>query len=271
MAKIDLTSLEWRELVFQGKNHEYGAYKMRSESESRHNKAMLIIATIVIVGVNVPRFLDLVKPKESVIVFDDPVMTFTQLKPEEEKIVKTEPLAPPPNAFIKTIKFTIPKILDDSKVNEKDEMQSQTVLNNTNALISRFNEIGTPGGTVEKKDFIETVTGNGNGDVIYTNIEQMPVFPGGDQELLNYIGKNLRYPVISQEMGIQGKVILRFVVAKSGFVDKIEVLRPLDEACNNEAVRVVKTLPKFIPGKQNGVNVSVWFTIPITFKLDNAN
>lgn len=268
MAKIDLTSSEWRELVFQGKNHEYGAYKMRSESESRHNKAMLIIAAVVIVGVNVPRLLDLVKPKERVIVFDDPVMKFTQLKPEESP-VKPEPVAQPPAAFIKTIRFVAPKVTDDVNVDEnKDVMRTQDQLKITNAVISTIDENGSAKGTVFRDQLKESAPVEKE-EVIPTHIEQMPVFPGGDQELLNYIGKNLRYPTISQEMGVQGKVILRFVVSKTGYVDKVEVLRPLDDACNNEAIRVVKKLPKFIPGKQNGVNVSVWFTLPITFKLDN--
>jgi protein TonB len=103
---------------------------------------------------------------------------------------------------------------------------------------------------------------------VYTVIEQMPQFPGGEAELLNYINKNIKYPVIAQENGVQGKVILRFVVSKSGTVDKVEVIRSLDPACDKEAVRVVKTLPRFIPGKQNGVNVSVWYTLPVTYRLE---
>ena len=270
MAKIDLTSSEWRELVFQGKNHEYGAYKMRSESESRHNKAMLIIAAVVIVGVNVPRFMDLVKPKERAFVFEDP-MKFAQLKPEKENEIKTEPVAPPPPAYIESIRFVTPKVTDDINVDEKkDAMLTQADLNKSTAVISFITEKGTPGGK-ELRTEIENITGPvaNEGADIPTHIEQMPQFPGGEQELLNYIGKNINYPAISMEMGVQGKVILRFVVTKTGAVDKVEVLRPLDAACNNEAIRVVKMLPKFIPGKQNGTNVSVWFTLPITFKIDN--
>jgi len=86
--------------------------------------------------------------------------------------------------------------------------------------------------------------------------------------LMSYIAKNLKYPVIAQENGIQGKVILRFVVSKTGVVDKIEVVRSLDPACDKEAVRVVRTLQRWIPGKQNGVNVSVYYTLPIAFKLE---
>ncbi len=101
----------------------------------------------------------------------------------------------------------------------------------------------------------------------YDMVEQMPQFPGGPAELLKYIAKNLKYPIIAQENGIQGKVILRFVVNAKGYVEDIKVLRSLDPYCDKEAVRVVKSLPQWIPGKQNGRNVPVYYTCPIVFKL----
>ena len=102
---------------------------------------------------------------------------------------------------------------------------------------------------------------------IFTVIEQMPQFPGGEKELMNFISTNLVYPGRALRDGIQGKVICRFVVTKTGRVESPEVVRSLDPACDKEAIRVLKSLPWFIPGRQNGVNVSVWYTVPITFKL----
>ena len=109
---------------------------------------------------------------------------------------------------------------------------------------------------------------NKESEKTYTVIEQMPQFPGGEQALLNFINKNLKYPENAQKNGMQGKVILRFVVTKTGNVDRVEVVRSVHRDLDNEAIRVVKLLPKFIPGKQNGVNVSVWYTIPIDYKLE---
>ena len=105
-------------------------------------------------------------------------------------------------------------------------------------------------------------------DEIYTLAEKMPIFPGDDYELLKFISRNLKYPTIAKENGIQGSVIIRFVITKTGSIDKVEVARSLDSACDNEAIRVVKLLPKWTPGQQNGVPVSVWYTIPIKFKLE---
>ena len=101
----------------------------------------------------------------------------------------------------------------------------------------------------------------------YDAVEQMPTFPGGEAELMKFIRDNLRYPLTAKKEGIQGRVILRFVVTKTGAIDNITVLRSLDPACDEEAIRLIKSMPKWIPGKQNGNNVPVYFTLPVVFKL----
>ena len=104
-------------------------------------------------------------------------------------------------------------------------------------------------------------------DKVFTNVEQMPKFPGGDAELYKFISNHLNYPVMAIEDGIQGKVVVQFVVAKDGSIGKAKVVRNLSPDCDNEAIRVCKKLPKFIPGKQNGQPVNVWYTLPVTFML----
>jgi len=105
------------------------------------------------------------------------------------------------------------------------------------------------------------------GNNIYSVIEVIPEFPGGEEKLLKFINKNLKYPEISKANHIQGRVILRFVVNSMGNVEKAEVIRSLDPECDKEALRVINSLPTWIPGRQNGVNVSVWYTLPINFSL----
>lgn len=97
----------------------------------------------------------------------------------------------------------------------------------------------------------------------------MPEYPGGRAAMMKYIGKMMKYPTIAMENGIEGKVILRFVVLPTGEIGNVEVLRSLDPTCDKEAVRVVQGMPKWIPGKQNGTAVSVYFTLPIAFKLNS--
>ncbi len=98
-------------------------------------------------------------------------------------------------------------------------------------------------------------------------VDRMPQFPGGNAALLKYISSNLNYPTVAAENGIQGRVLLRFVVSKTGNIENIQVLRSPDPSLEQEAIRVVKSMPKWVPGEKNGENVSVYFTLPITFRL----
>jgi periplasmic protein TonB len=265
MAKIDLTSFEWRELVFQGKNKEYGAYKLRSDSDKRHNIAMIIIAVVAVVGFSLPKLIEMATPKQKIVNVDVMKMSTLDKAVVKNDVKKVEPVAPPP-ALKSSIKFVAPVIAKDEEV--KEEFKSQEQLTNTKVAISIADVKGNDEKGKDIADIKQAVTQVEEPDHVYQVIEQMPQYPGGESELMSYIAKNLKYPVIAQENGIQGKVILRFVVSKSGVVDKIEVVRSLDPACDKEAVRVVKTLQRWIPGKQNGVNVSVYYTLPIAFKLE---
>jgi protein TonB len=267
MAKIDLTSFAWRELVFQGKNKEYGAYQMRSESDRRHNVSMIIVTVVAVVGFSLPRLIEIVKPKQKDIMTE--VTTLSKLEKAEVKndIKKPDAVEPPP-ALKSSIRFTAPVIKKDEEVKDEEQMKSQEQLTNTKVAISVADVKGVDNGKIDIADVKQAVTQTVEEEKVYQVIEQMPQFPGGEQELLNYINKNIKYPVIAQENGIQGKVILRFVVSKTGAVDRVEVVRSLDPACDKEAIRVVKSLPHFIPGKQNGMNVAVWYTLPVTYKLE---
>ena len=102
---------------------------------------------------------------------------------------------------------------------------------------------------------------------VFAYVEQMPSFPGGETALMKYIAENLRYPSAAQDQGIQGLVILRFVVTGTGDVGEVQVIKSLDPSCDREAVRVVKSLPRFHPGRQQGKPVNVWFQLPVRFQL----
>ncbi|MBQ7851950.1 MAG: energy transducer TonB [Muribaculaceae bacterium] len=105
---------------------------------------------------------------------------------------------------------------------------------------------------------------------VYTAVEQMPQFPGGEAELMKYISNNIKYPTMAMENNIQGRVVVQFVVTKTGKIGEVKVVRSKDPDLDKEAVRIVKSLPNFIPGKMNGQAVSVWYTLPITFKLQGV-
>lgn len=98
-------------------------------------------------------------------------------------------------------------------------------------------------------------------------VEEMPQFPGGDAALMKYLRDNISYPQRAVEKGIQGRVVVQFVVTKTGEIGEVKVIRGVDSDIDNEAIRLCKSLPKFIPGKMNGQVVDVWYTLPVTFAL----
>ena len=104
-------------------------------------------------------------------------------------------------------------------------------------------------------------------DGAYQKVDVMPVFPGGDAALLKFIADSTHYPKDAKEKGIQGKVLARFMVKKDGSVSDVSIMQKASPSLDNEAIRVVKLLPKFTPGKLNGKTVPVWFMVPINFTL----
>ena len=153
-------------------------------------------------------------------------------------------------------------------IRKDEEVVSQDELTNSNVSISISDVKGNDESGKDIADVKQTVTQEVEGEKVYSVVEQMPQFPGGESALMSSISQNLAYPTIAQENGIQGKVILRFLVGVDGTILNITVVRSLDPACDKEAIRLIKLLPKFIPAKQNGINVPVWYTLPIAFKLE---
>jgi protein TonB len=105
--------------------------------------------------------------------------------------------------------------------------------------------------------------------VIFQVVEKMPSFPGGDAALFKFLGENVKYPVIAQENGVQGRVICQFVVNRDGSIVDVEVVRSVDASLDKEAIRVIKSMPKWSPGQQRGKPVRVKYTLPVNFKLQN--
>ena len=152
---------------------------------------------------------------------------------------------------------------------DEDQMKSQDELNASKTSISiadvKGNDEEHGADIADLKQVV--VQAKEEPDQVFDMVEQMPTFPGGQEELMKYIGKNLRYPAIAQENGIQGRVICQFVVGKDGQVRDVVVVRTLDPSCDKEAIRVLSGMHKWIPGKQNGKAVSVKYTVPIVFRL----
>ena len=270
MAKIDLTSSEWCQLIFEGKNQAYGAYKMRANSTKRHNLAMFAVLVIALIGFTIPTLLKLATPKQKEVMTE--VTTLSKLEEPEikqEEMKRVEPVAPPPPALKSSIKFTAPVIKKDEEVHEDNEIKSQEELTSTKVAISIADVKGNDEENgADIADLKQVVTqAEPEPEKVFDMVEQMPAFPGGMHESMVYLRKNIKYPTIAQENGTQGRVIIQFVVERDGTISDVRVARGVDPYLDKEAVRVVKSMPKWIPGKQNGKAVRVKFTVPVMFRL----
>lgn len=270
MAKIDLTSQEWCEMIFEGKNKAYGAYSMRKNFARRLNFSVILVLVVAAVGFSIPTLIKMATPKQKEVMTEvTQLSSLEQPEVKQEEIKKVEPVAPPPPALKSSIKFTAPVIKKDEEVNEEDEIKSQEELTESKVTIS----IADVKGTDEEHgqdiaDLQQIVTqAPAEEEKVFDMVEQMPQFPGGPAEMMKYIQQNLRYPTIAQENGVQGRVSCQFVVGPDGSIRDIVVVRGVDPYLDKEAIRVIQSMPKWIPGKQNGKAVSVKYTLPIMFRL----
>lgn len=274
MAKeVKLNSSDWCDLVFDGKNKSYGAYALRQSSSKRHIVAFGVILLFTAAVAAVPAFLEAVKPNTPHIAMEDTVKISDielEKQQKEQEVIQRE-IAPPPVEVRATITFTPPTIVDDPNVDETREMRTQTELNQNNnlqiSIVDNFDG-STSANAVSPEELVEyrNITEEPPSRP-FEHVQHMPQFPGGESELIKYLGTSIKYPAQAAEAGIEGRVVLRFVVGKDGKVSDIEILRTLDPSCDREATRVVKGMPKWIPGMQNGQNVAVYYTLPILFKL----
>lgn len=284
MAKdVDLSSKEWRDLIFEGKNKEFGAYKLRQGSESRHNKAFCyVLVGLVAVCLLIFGYMKYdayktqkLEEEQRALLAQQQKLAQMEAEKEEEKEEEVEQVeieeVKPEEPQLATQLMTELLLTDTPK--EENEIKTNEDIKQDNSVMSTFTQAGSDDVSLIKEHKEEVVQEKPKEEKkkeeVFTHVEQMPKFPGGDAELYKFISNNLQYPAMAIENNVQGKVIVQFVVTKDGSIGNVKVVRSVDRDLDNEAVRVCKKLPKFVPGKQNGQAVNVWYTLPVTFKLQN--
>ncbi len=260
-----VTSHERNEMVFEHRNREYGAYAIRKS----YNTWLLIIMLCVIGGIGaaygVYKIIQAI-PEE--VVPPPPVddSTFAVAAPPvEEEEVPPPPPEPEIPEMQKTIQFLPPVVTDDANVEDPvtvDETEQTTVSTTTNDGGGDFGDVvpTNPNPVIDVKPV---------NDEPATIVDEKAEFPGGMAALRKFLGDNLSYPQVAVEEEIEGKVYLRFVVDKNGEISRVSVTRGIPDCpeCDKEAVRVVKKMPKWAPGKNGGKAVDSYYNLPITFKL----
>lgn len=270
MSKLDILNQSWIDIVFEGRNKEYGAYQLRKQNNRNTNKAMIIGGLFFIITVSTPVILKYIeglssdnveKLKETEVILSTP-------PPVDEKKVPPPPPVEPPPPKVDQVKFPPPVVKPDEEVLEEEpptikELEKadpgdKTIKGDPNADIVINTPVGDGPINQEKTEDYEG---------IFTNVEVLPTFPGGLEQFGKFLGRNLRYPPIARENGIQGRVFCTFVVEKDGSLTDIKVARGIGGGCDEEAIRVLRSSPKWNPGVQNGRNVRVSYTVPIFFQL----
>lgn len=264
-AKLNIFESKWVNMVFEGRNQEYGAFVLRKKSSEYTIKGIILAIVFFTLSIAAPVIVNIIKanlPKEKVVVADD----ITKLE-EPPPIDKNEPPPPPtepPPPLKSTVKFTPPEIKPDEEVPDEPP-PTQEDLKVVDA--GTKTEEGDPNG-VDPSLSEDAGTGEAVPEIL-TFAEQMPEYPGGDEARIEFLSKNINYPPLARESGIEGRVILQFVVGRDGKITDVEqVGKKLGWGCDEEAIRVVKLMPDWKPGKQNGKEVTVRYTLQIAFKLN---
>ena len=284
MAKsnIDLTSKEWRDIVFADKNREFGAYVMRQESDKRHNRAFIfllaglaaLIGIIVVWGI----YSDKMAEKAAIEAkMQAEKMLAAQLEqmeqqeeeepePEEQKVEIEIPEVP--QEVLATVQVTQIAIVDDVK-NEVMDMEDQKEDNTARGVVNQEGSDDADKFQAVQEAVIvkEPEPEKPKEEEIFQAVEQQAEFPGGTAALMKWLSSNIRYPEAAQQNDVQGRVTVKFVVEKDGSVSQAQIVKGVDKDLDKEALRVVNKMPKWQAGKNNGVAVRSYFTLPVQFRL----
>lgn len=285
MAKdVDLSSKEWTDIVFEGKNKDFGAYTLRKDSPRRHTAAVIIVLSVLaalvivlILAVNgvFERTEDVGDAQAEMVAVD--VGAAEDELDEDEMVQEIEDIPEPEPEDVQQedettatqalTELAIVDVVDkDKEMKDQDEILEDTrTLGSTDKEgIEDLNKSAVITEVVEEKP--EPVVKE-EGPVNMAMVEQKPMFPGGDAEMYKWLGSNINYPPAAAEEGVSGKVTVQFIVEKDGSISNVSVVRGKHPALDAEAVRVVKKMPKWTPGRNNGAPVRVTYMLPVTFKL----
>ena len=263
------------DIIFADRNKAYGAYFLRRSYPKYLTRALMYGLLLIFLFFALPYIMSAVK---GLIPQDKPVDVVAELGPPPDIDPNNPPPPPPPPPPTpppptrSTVKFVPPVIKKDEEVQEEEQKAVEE-------LIDKKEDIGTEDKkgndeappTIEENPAelqIETQAVVEEKTFEMFDIQKPPSFPGGDAELFKYLQKNMEYPALAKENNIQGVVPITFVVGKDGSVSDVQILRDIGGGCGKEAVRVVKSMPKWIPGEANGHAVKVRYTLPVRFKLE---
>ncbi|HUX97714.1 MAG TPA: energy transducer TonB [Bacteroidales bacterium] len=258
MVKEKFIAPDFDDIVFESRNKEYGAYSLRKRY-NRNVAISIFIGTIILATAIITPYLNAKAAENAAKRAERQVeIKMENLDQPNETVAPPPPPPPPPADVVQQAKYVPPVVVDSVKPEDNiqlmtaDEAQIELQDQEVVEIVEEVKE------EVQEEDPEATP---------FVVVEEMPMFPGGDIELLKYIADHTNYPEIAKENNIQGRVIVRFCVTSKGGVNQVSILKGVDPELDKEAIRVVNSLPAFKPGKQGGKPVPVWYMVPITFTL----
>jgi protein TonB len=267
-TKLNYATASLNDIVFETRNKEYGAYFLRKIYNKHVTIATFIAIVIFILFISAPLIANLLGgDEEEVVMQEERIVELTEPPSLENKPPPPPPpdLPPPPPPVVSTVKFTPPVIKKDEEVRKEEKIPDQKELEDV--VISTATVEGNTKEEVLTVVEAPSEVGEVVEDKIFTFVEQQPSFPGGESELNKFIKKNLKYPPAALRNGLEGLVVVQFVVNREGEISDVQVVKKLGGGTDEEAMRVVKMMPKFAPAKQNGRPVSFRYTLPVRFGL----
>lgn len=285
-SNVDLTSKEWRDLIFAGKNKDFGAYVLRRDSVKRHNMAFLytlIGLVVIIIGVIAwSKYSDyrdeqariaLIEERERMQAAEIDMEAEEEQEEEEPEQQKMEMEIPEvPEEVLATVQVTQIAIVDADQVkNEVMDMEAQKEDNTARGVVNQegADDVDKFKAVQEQVIVKEPEPVKHEPEKIFVAVEQPAEFPGGQAAMMKWLSNNIRYPENAQANGISGRVVVKFVVEKDGSIGSPQIVKGVDRDLDQEALRVVKRMPKWQPGKNNGQPVRSYFNLPVTFRLQN--
>ena len=279
MTNAQLATASLNDIVFDGRNQRYGAYELRALYQRHVTRALVIATAMCALLLAFPLVAQLLKDKTppiiptptlpNPIIVDMPVVPVVTPPPPAAAKPPVQPPQPP------TVKNLAMVVVEDKKASPESEVPTQKELEEK--LSSTKTSEGDPNAGSSIVDDLEDLkTGKGEGTVgetvgskPYHFVEQMPELPGGGGQaaIVAAIQRAVKYPRQALSNGVEGKVFVSFTVTSKGDVVDVQIVKGLGSGLDEETLRDIKTLPKFIPGKQNGREVSVSFTVPVTYRI----
>ncbi|RRB04047.1 energy transducer TonB [Larkinella rosea] len=275
MAEVTTNTGTLDDIVFANRNKAYGAYALRKDYSRTVYRALIIGSVLFLLAMATPSIISVLAPKE-----DEQAMVEVDLmKLPPPPIDPNEPPPPPPPPVelpkVNTVKFLPPEVKPDEEVPE--ETPPPTVEELKEAVAAEKTQEGDPNAeevivapeeTAGPTKVEAAVEAAPKEDQIFTVVEQNPEFPGGMAALGQFLGKNIRYPPAASRANVSGRVYVSFVVNTDGSIQDATVLKGLGFGTDEEALRVVRSMPKWRPGKQSGRPVRVKYNLPINFQLE---